>query len=76
MPEDKMENRLQNPETFWQVPIDLEWVKKDTLEFLTVFTKAISMLTHSRLKAIMIKKCTQGVPCIKSSSNLEMRIGL
>jgi hypothetical protein len=27
------------------------------------------------LKAIMIKKCTQGVLCIKSNSNLEMLIG-
>ena len=69
-----MESLLQNPETFWQVPIDLEWAKKDTLEFPTVFTKATSMLTHSRFKSITIRKCTPEVACIKSILSLAVGI--
>ena len=67
-----MVNQSPNPETFWPVPIDLEWVKKAISAFLTVSIKATSMSILLRSKSNTIRKCTQGAPCIKLNSSPEV----
>lgn len=60
-----MENLSQNLETFYQELIVQELEKKDILEFLKVFIKAININNCQRLRKNTSYKCTQKLVFMK-----------
>ena len=72
----KTVNQSLNQEICWRVQIDLEWVRRDILAFLTVSIKETSTSIHSKSKLNIREKCIPKAACTKQNSNLATRTEL